>query len=120
MKTVVLLGSKGTNNVMSHLMSQQDTLPAVGRFFVETGYTDRYSYPILSVSNDLKTMVIDKGASWKHDVEGYATEYTASNFHLTLKFKWGGWRAYSEITEKWEQIKGFVSVTQQEYRDPCF
>jgi len=88
---------KTTGSLFNYLMGNNSTIPVVGKGATMLYWTDRDAYQVMSVSDDLKTVVVKKCIAERIDNNGMSEsqkyDYSKlSPIEETIVWKWNAWR----------------------------
>jgi len=103
-----------TGSLFNHLMSNNESVPVVGKGATVLYWTDRHAYEVLEVNEEKKTCVIQRYDPKRTDNLGMSDsqdyEYKElTGPKITLYYKWGAWRSKSrQITFTDEVRKEFA------------
>lgn len=117
-----------TGSVINHLMSGSQALPEVGKGATIIHWTDRSAYFVDEVSNDGKTVTIERAKAIRtddfgmSDSQSYRYERDENASPETIRFTYGKWR---RVYTNWEGKKetspvNIVFGSMREYYDFSF
>lgn len=91
-----------TGSFVNMMMSQNSTLPEVGKGATVLHWTDRSAYEVMAVSEDKKRVVVQQYHPKRIDGNGMSDsqeyEYKELNgFNEVVVWKWGAWRWEKEV-----------------------
>jgi len=118
MRNKLKLG-KDTRSLTNFIYSGHLSVPEVGRGATELGWTDRTAYEVLSVSYDLKKVVIQKYNAKRIDDNGMGGdqeyEYKELIGHpITIWWKWNAWRRI-DVDGRYKKINIIWGVKEHYY-----
>jgi len=97
---------KETNSFFNHLMANSMSVPKVGEGATILHWTDRTAYFVNSVSEDGKTVEIERAKAIRVDnngmseVQDYKYERNPNFQPETIKFRYGKWRKVCKFDGK--------------------
>lgn len=86
-----------TGSFVNMMMSQNSTLPEVGKGATVLHWTDRHAYEVIEVSNNKKRVVVQQYLPKRIDKNGMSESQEYEYKELSpvkevIVWKWGGWR----------------------------
>ena len=91
-----------TGSFINMIMSQNSTLPEVGKGATVLSWTDRYAYEVIEVSNDKKRVVVQQYFPKRIDKNGMSESQEYEYKELSpvkevIVWRWGSWKWEREV-----------------------
>lgn len=126
--------NKDTGSFINMLMSNNSTVPEVGKGATVLLWTDRHAYEVIEVSNDKKRVVVQQYFPKRIDKNGMSESQEYEYKELSpvkevIVWKWGGWRFERDVMKhqqgltKWVKKYPKVNIiwgVKREYYDYSF
>ncbi len=103
---------KTTGSLINYLMGNNTTLPEVGKGATVLSWSDRYAYEVMSVSKDLKTIIIQEYLPERIDKNGMSECQDYKYEKLNGRDETIVWR-----NNKWKTVNNVIEFEDSYYLD---
>ena len=118
--------TKETGSFINMMMSNNSTVPEVGKGATVLSWTDRHAYEVIEVSDDKKRVVVQQYNAKRIDGNGMSDSQEYEYKELNPKkevivWRWGAWRwerdkllmkrIYSKINIVWGEKREYYDYT---------